>query len=57
MFVHSNIDAISNAGVKDEIGVFASLLGTSDVLILWSISSFELDQKCLDDMITMHIHY
>jgi hypothetical protein len=56
MLVHSDVDAISYASIENEIGVFASLFGSSDVFVLWPVSSFELNQKSLDNMVAVHIH-
>ena len=56
MLVHSDVDAIRNASIKDEVGVLRSLSSTSDVIVLWSISGFELNQKSLDNMVSMHVH-
>jgi hypothetical protein len=56
MLMHTNVDAIRDAGIKNEISVLLSLFSSSDVIKLRPVSGFKLNQKGLNYMVTMHVH-
>lgn len=56
VLVHSDWDAVVDASLEDEIGVFACLDAARDVFVLWSLAGPEDHQERLDHMVAVHVN-
>ena len=52
----ANLNAISHAGIKDELSVLAGEVASWEIRVSWAIGGFEDHQERLDDMVTVHVH-
>jgi hypothetical protein len=56
MLMLANLNAISHAGIKDELSVLTGQITSGQILVSGTIGGFEDHEERLDDMVTMHVH-
>ena len=56
MFVHTNLDAVVNASIEDELSVETILVTARAVLVRWLVRGLKNHQEGLDHVVSMHVH-
>jgi hypothetical protein len=57
VFVSADVYTLHHASIEDKLSVEGSQFTSWHVKISWMLGSFEDHEECLDDMISMHVHY